>query len=145
MRSRVLLLAVALACVALAPTRLAASDLRLKVIAHPTRAGALDQAVVRAIYLKQRQFWGDGKPTIPINREAGSDVREAFSEKVFGQGSGRLAAYWNQRYYEAGEFPPATLASDEAVLRFVAGNPDAIGYVAADTDTDSVAVVLTLR
>jgi hypothetical protein len=56
-----------------------------------------------------------------------------------------LATYWNQRYFEAGEFPPATLASQEAVLRFVSKNPNAIGYVTGEETSDSVAVVRVLK
>jgi hypothetical protein len=40
--------------------------------------------------------------------------------------------------------PPATFASAEAVRRFVAAEPNAIGYVAANAVDDSVRVVLRL-
>lgn len=140
-----LFLAAGLASCLLAPPQLRASDLRVKLIAHPTRAGKLPESEVRAIYLKQKLFWNDGRPIIPINQEAGSKTRELFSQRIFGQGSHRLATYWNQRYFEAGEFPPATLASEEAVIRFVAGNVNAIGYVTLDDVSDLVAVVLVLR
>jgi ABC-type phosphate transport system substrate-binding protein len=136
------------ACVAsclLSAARLAASDAGVKVIVHPARASKLTPDEARAIYLKQKLFWNDGQPIIPINREAGSEARELFSELVFGQGSRRLATYWNQRYFDAGEFPPATLASEDAVIRFVAANQNAIGYVALEEVPDSVAVVLVLR
>ena len=136
------------ACVAsclLSAGRLGASDVGVKVIVHPTRANGLTTGEARAIYLKQKLFWSDGQPIIPINREAGSEARELFSELVFGQGSRRLATYWNQRYFEVGEFPPATLASEDAVIRFVAGNENAIGYVSLEEVPDSVAVVLVLR
>lgn len=128
----------------LSTSPLVAADLPIKLIAHPNRAGALTATEVRAIYLKQKQLWNDGAPIIPINREAGSDTRERFSTKIFGQDSRRLAAYWNQRYFEAGEFPPATLASDEAVIRFVAGNEHALGYVTREDVGESVAVILEL-
>ena len=118
--------------------------MRVKVITHPTRAGKLTKGEVRAIYLKQKRFWNDGLPIVPINRETGSKARELFSEKIFGQDSARLAAYWNQRYFEAGEFPPATLASEEAVIRFVAGNENAIGYVTVEDVEHSVAVAMVL-
>ncbi len=123
---------------------LAATAVRVQLIANPARAATLTKTEIRAIYLKRRLLWGDGQPIIPINREAGSDVRELFSERIFGQDSRRLAAYWNQRYFEAGEFPPATLASEEAVVRFVAENRNAIGYVTREVD-DSVAVLLVVE
>ena len=135
------------ACLAawlLFPAVLGAADVRVKLIAHPTRAARRTETEVRAIYLKKKLLWGDGRPIIPINREAGSSTRELFSHKLFGQDSRRLATYWNQRYFEAGEFPPPTLPSEEAVMRFVAGNENAIGYVIADDTSDAVTVVLVL-
>ncbi len=123
--------------------RVGAEELRIKLIVHPSRAGKITEADARAIYLKQKVFWDDGKSLIPINREAGSHAREEFSRRLFGQSSRRLAAYWNQRYFEAGEFPPATLASEEAVVRFVSENPEALGYVTAG-DVSDVAVALSL-
>ncbi len=115
------------------------------VVAHPSRAADISKATLRAIFLRQRLFWEDGTPVIPINREAGSQARELFSKRLLGQGSRRLASYWNQRYFEAGEFPPATLASDEAVLRYVASKKNAIGYTTKAEPGDSVVVILTLR
>lgn len=140
-----LLLATCLAACLPWPARLEAADGVVKMIAHPTRPGGMTPAQARAIYLKQRLFWDDGQAIIPINLQAGSEARELFSERVFGQSSRRLATYWNQRYFEAGEFPPATLASEEAVVRFVADNPNAVGYVTTESVGDSVVVVLVLE
>jgi ABC-type phosphate transport system substrate-binding protein len=133
-----------LACALLAPRGLGAADAPVTVIAHPSRAAPLSQADARAIYLKQKLYWPDGQAIVPINRESGSATRERFSERLFGQSSRRLADYWNQRYFEAGEFPPATLASDDAVRRFVAAHRNAIGYVTPQDADDSVVVVLQL-
>jgi ABC-type phosphate transport system substrate-binding protein len=125
--------------------RLEAADVLVKMIAHPSRSAAMTVAKARAIYLKQRLFWDDGEAILPINLQAGSEAREIFSQRVFGQSSRRLATYWNQRYFEAGEFPPATLASEEAVVRFVSDNPNAVGYVTSESVGDSVVVVLVLE
>lgn len=144
-RAHFLLFASVLTSCLLGPLPICAADGLIKLIAHPTRAHQVTKSEARAIYLKQKRFWDDGRPIIPINREAGSEARELFSERVFGQDSRRLAAYWNQRYFEAGEFPPATLASEEAVIRFVAGNENALGYVTMENVGDSVAVVLVVR
>lgn len=144
MGSRALVSAACLAACLIFPVALDAADLRVKVIAHARRATKLSAGELRAIYLKQQKLWNDGRPIVPINREAGSAARELFSKRLFGQDSLRLATYWNQRYFEAGEFPPATLASEEAVMRFVAGNENAIGYVTLEELTDSVTVVFVL-
>lgn len=117
----------------------------LRVVVHVSRDVDLAVRDLRAIFLKQRRFWSDGEPIVAINRDAGSRARESFSMRIFGEGSRRLAGYWNQRYFEAGEFPPSTLASDEAVLRFVAQNENAIGYVLADDVGVKVRIVRVLE
>ena len=98
---------------------------------------------MRAIYLKQTTVLGRrrGRSFRSTSRRAARRA-SGSRESVFGQGSRRLATYWNQRYFEEGGFPPATLASQEAVIRFVAGNENAIGYVTQETVGDSVAVAL---
>jgi ABC-type phosphate transport system substrate-binding protein len=139
-----ILLAACLATGVLWPARLGAADAGVKVIVHPSRVEHLTKNDVRAIYLRQRRLWDNGAAIVPINLAAGSEARERFSEAVFGQGSRRLATYWNQRYFEEGGLPPATLASQEAVIRFVAGNENAIGYVTQETVGDAVKVALVL-
>jgi ABC-type phosphate transport system substrate-binding protein len=148
MRSKAdtLLRALCVASWLLAGSRLEAADVSVKLIVHPTRAGTpVTKGEARAIYLKQKMFWTDGEPIIANNREAGSEARELFSKRVFGRDSRRLAGYWNQRYFEAGEFPPATLASEAAVVRFVSENPNAVGYVTASQVSDAVTVALVLE
>jgi hypothetical protein len=55
-----------------------------------------------------------------------------------------LPAYWNEQYFH-GVLPPIILGSEEAVVRYVASRPDAIGYVDARHVDASVATALLLR
>jgi len=111
------------------------------VIVHPERGERLDEDGLRKIYLKTRRFWSDGAVIVPVNRNAGSALRTAFDRALFGEEVRRLAVYWNREYFR-GVLPPATLASDEAVLRFVAGEKRAIGYIQSSRVDDSVRAVL---
>ena len=74
----------------------------------------------------------------------GSELREAFSRWIFDAGSAALAGYWNEQYF-LGMFPPATLSSTLAVKRYVAAEPNAIGYIESATVDSSVRVVLELK
>jgi ABC-type phosphate transport system substrate-binding protein len=121
----------------------AAGSEDLAVIVHASRQASLTPAELARIYLRQRRHWRDGEPILPVNREAGSSSRRLFVRRIFGGDTRRLAVYWNQQYFK-GVLPPATLASDEAVRRFVAGEPRSIGYVAASAVDESVRVVLRL-
>jgi ABC-type phosphate transport system substrate-binding protein len=121
-----------------------AEELELAVIVHPTRAAALTTEAVKRIFLKRQRFWDDGHPIVAINQEVGTPAREAFTRLVFGAEAARLPAYWNERYFH-GVLPPIILGSEEAVMRYVASRPGAIGYVDARHADASVAVVLRLR
>jgi len=122
----------------------AIAEERVAVIVHPGREVELNVAETAQIYLRKRRFWSQGEPLIPVNRNADSKVRKLFSRVVFGEQAGRLRTYWNRQYFH-GVLPPATLASDQAVRRFVAKEPNAIGYVDAASVDSTVRVVLYLE
>ncbi len=121
-----------------------ASAQDLAVIVNVDREARLTISEIARIYLKQRRFWNDRDPIVPLNRDAGSPARESFVRAVFGAKARQLADYWNQQYFR-GVLPPATLASDEAVRRFVASEPRAIGYIVRSAVDDSIRVVLYLQ
>jgi ABC-type phosphate transport system substrate-binding protein len=123
------------------PAPLAAEE--IVVIVHPTREAALDTSELAQIYLKQRRRWPGGDAIVPVNREPTSPLRDVFARAVLGRPPQQLALYWNRQYFH-GVQPPATLASDEAVKRFVASEPRAIGYIRASALDPSVRVVLRL-
>jgi len=116
----------------------------LVVIVHADRDVRLTLPEVAQIYLKKRRFWEGGKRIVPVNRDSGSAAREGFTRRVFGEDAAQLVVYWNRQYFR-GVLPPATLASDEAVRRFVAREPLAIGYISARLADASVKVVLRLE
>lgn len=107
----------------------------LAVIVHPSRSDTPGLLDLRRIYLRNRRLWADGAPIVPINLEPHTPEREGFSQRVLGGPPARFADYWNKRYFD-GVLPPLVLPSPAAVVRFVAQNPHAIGYVSLpDVDT----------
>jgi hypothetical protein len=137
-----MLVALAL-CLAPSPAA-AAEPLELAVIVHPSRSATLGVETLKRIYLKRQRFWDDGRAIIAINQEVGTPARDAFTRIVFGEEAARLPAYWNEQYFH-GVMPPILLGSEEAVVRYVASRPDAIGYVDARHVDGTVAVALKLR
>ena len=115
----------------------------IAVIVNRDRTTQLSREEIAQIFLKKRRFWDDGTSILPVNQSAGSATRASFDKAVFGAGARRLSVYWNRAYFR-GVLPPATLASDEAVRRFVVSEPRAIGYLRAGVVDASVRVVLIL-
>lgn len=116
-------------------------DARVAVIVHAQRAEVPSRSELARIYLKKRRFWSNGDPIVPINRDGASPARDRFDREVLGQRAKRWLGYWNRQYFQ-GVLPPATLASDRAVKRFVALEPKAIGYIPEALVDPSVRVVL---
>ena len=112
------------------------------VVVHPDRIVSLRTSDIAQIFLKQRRFWRNGEAIVPVNRDA-SSAREDFTRTVFGVDARSQVTYWNREYFR-GVLPPITLASDEAVLRFVASDPRAVGYVPVSLVDDTVRVAARL-
>ena len=132
------------ALVAFAALPLQADEPVLAIIVNRERTTDLRLEDVASIFLKKRRFWEDGAPVVALNRQPGSAAREIFSGRVLGTDSTRLAAYWNEQYFQ-GIFPPAMLESSAAVKRYVAADRNAIGYIEASEVDDSVRVALSVR
>jgi len=110
------------------PPPAATSD-SLCIIAHvPEDSLGANVALVRRIFMLRRRFWPDGTPAHPVNLPAASPVRERFSLAVLQASVRDLSSYWDDRYFH-GTRPPLSVASERAVLLFVARTKGAVGYV----------------
>ena len=117
---------------------------RLVVIVHPARKAQLNLEDVARIYLKKHRVWDDGQPIVALNQAPGSPARESFSQLALGSESTRLSTYWNEQYFH-GILPPVALSSAASVKRYVASDPNAIGYIELSDVDDSVHVALQLE
>ncbi len=118
----------------------------MAVVVNASVRDSVDRATVRRVFLVRQRFWDDGSPARPVNLDARSGVRDVFSRRVLGGPTGDFSDYWNDLWFH-GTSPPPTLASDQAVLLFVARTRGAIGYVnarSARSPPAGVRVVLIL-
>ena len=95
------------------------------------------------IYLKKIQIDNRGVRWIPLNLEAASRFRRAFSRTLFKQLPEEMEGYWNIQYFQ-GVSPPYVVGSAGAMVSFVASTPGAIGYIPPCKADNRVKVVLTL-
>lgn len=107
----------------------------LWIIAHRSvPVDRIDREELARIFLLKKMRWPDGRPIVPVNREAESRARQLFTRIVLGRSVRALISYWNQMQFR-GHMPPVVQESDAAVLGFVAHVPGAIGYVRAREGT----------
>lgn len=80
------------------------------------------------IYKRKKLAWDDGTRIQAVNLPADDPTRRLFSKRILKSLPEAQTQYWNAMYFQ-GIFPPHVVASPEAMLRYVADTPGAIGYV----------------
>jgi len=107
--------------------------------ANPVKS--LTVTELRRIFLKQTRMWPHAESVVPVDWDATSEIRQAFSRQVLNRSVREMAEYWVQQSVTQGLAPPSTQKSSRAVLRFVAGVPGAISYMPPSEVDDSVNIV----
>jgi ABC-type phosphate transport system substrate-binding protein len=115
----------------------------MAVVVAPGHARTVAREDLALIYLRKKTFWSDGTRVQAVNLPASSPLRNEFSHAVLGSSLEELDAYWANLYFH-GVSPPFVLGSEEAVVRFIAETPGAIGYVSFCKADARVAVVLVI-
>lgn len=112
------------------------------VIVHPSNAsGSVSREFVAHAFLKRVTRWPDAEVIRPVDQHPDSSVRTDFSDEVLQRSLSAMRSYWQQRIFSGRELPPPELDSDEAVVRFVASSPGAIGYVSSHAKLHDVKVI----
>ena len=99
------------------------------------------QDFLRRAFLKTSTRWDDGEVLKPVDQRPSARVRVHFSKAVLGRTVAAVKNYWQQRIFSGRGVPPPELASDEAVVRYVAAHRGAVGYVEEDTPLEGVTVL----
>ena len=136
------LVACGLLCAGFGGARAATLNITVITAAQAPRL-SFDRYTLRNVFLRKIFVDKDGQRLIPVNLPAGSPLREAFVQEVTHLPDAQQDDYWNRQYFQ-GVSPPYVLASQQAVVRFVATTPGAIGYVTSCYVDSSVRVVFEL-
>jgi ABC-type phosphate transport system substrate-binding protein len=131
-------LAVALLCLACAAAPSAQAD--TAVIVNAGNNTPLDDEVIAKIFLRQVKTFPDGSVAAPVNQREGATSDE-FRAKILKKNGSQFKAYWAQQLFTGGAKPVQEVEGDDAVLKFVAETPNAIGYVDASKVKGGVKVV----
>jgi ABC-type phosphate transport system substrate-binding protein len=100
------------------------------VVVHPSNpSGTLSRKFVGEAFLKKTTRWADGDVIRPVDLLPDSPVRAKFSQDVLKRSVAEVKSYWQQIIFSGRDVPPPELPDDDAVLKFVAKNGGAIGYV----------------
>jgi ABC-type phosphate transport system substrate-binding protein len=88
-------------------------------------------------------FLGKSTTLKPVNNAA--PVRSQFYSKVAGKDDAQVKAIWSKLVFTGKATPPKELASNDEVVKAVAADPNAIGYVDKSSVDGTVKVVYELK
>jgi ABC-type phosphate transport system substrate-binding protein len=94
------------------------------------------------IFLGKVATFPNQSAALPIDQPEGSAIRDEFYSKVVHKNSSQLTAYWAKIIFTGEGRPPQLIASDVAVRKAVANNPNAIGYIDKSAVNRSVKIIL---
>jgi ABC-type phosphate transport system substrate-binding protein len=128
---RLLISLSAFACLlAFWPAHAALDDTLAVIVPQNHGGGIVEPTELSLIFWRKKLYWKDGKRIQPVNLASENPLRRLFSREVLGSLPENQTEYWNIQYYH-GISPPHVVNSQEAMLRYVAETPGAIGYVSA--------------
>lgn len=100
------------------------------IVPHNQSIHQLDVNELSLMFWRKKLYWADGKRIQTLNYSATNPLRLQFSLSVLKSPPETQTDYWNELYFH-GISPPHVVSSQEAMLRFVADTPGAIGYIDA--------------
>lgn len=100
------------------------------VSAQSPLANELHANELPLIYWRKKLYGAHGQSLRPANLHAEHPLRLLFSDWVLRSSPAAQIGYWNGLYFH-GVQPPFSVQSEEAMIRYVADNDDAMGYVDA--------------
>lgn len=99
---------------------------------------------VSLIFLGKQTTFPSIAKAHPVDLSQRSPAREEFYTKVTGKTAAQVKAAWSRMVFAGKGQPPKEMASSDDAKKFVAANPDAIGYIETAAVDASVKVVLSV-
>ncbi|WP_374592477.1 hypothetical protein [Aquabacterium sp.] len=122
-----------------------AASAQVAVIVNPkSPLASITPEQASAIFLGKTTSLPGGGTAAPADLPEGSNAHEAFYSKAAGKSAAQVKATWARLTFSGKAVPPKELPSAADVKKFVANNPEAIGYIEKSAVDSSVKVVLTL-
>ena len=113
------------------------------VVGAKSPVGTMTSEQVSNVFLGKSNALPGGGTAVLGDLPDSSPTHELFYTKVTGKNSAQVKAAWSRLVFSGKATPPKELATAADVKKFVAANPDAIGYIEKSAVDSSVKVVFS--
>ena len=97
------------------------------------------------MFLKKITVWRTKQPVVVVDQAETTKIRQQFCRDVHHRDLQSVQGYWQTQIFSGRAVPPQQRAGDSEVLAFVAGNPNAVGYVSAGATLPPGVKVLEIK
>lgn len=105
-----------------------------RVVVHPENPlPAIPTSEVSDLFLGKKDAWPHGVAVRVVERPIRSELRGAFTHDMHDRSVESVHQLWQRRILSGRVHAPDLAESDADVLRIVASDPGAVGYISADT------------
>lgn len=112
------------------------------IIAHKNNpVNNISSASLSNLYLGEINKLSNGTKVIPLDLKKGNEAKEIFYEAIFGKSVAKMQGYWMEKLLTGRGKPPKSFSSEEGLIREVASDISAIGYVSVANVTGDVKVL----
>ncbi|MFK2878832.1 type 2 periplasmic-binding domain-containing protein [Rhodanobacter hydrolyticus] len=108
----------------------------------PVKSLSKDDAA--ALYLGKTTSLPAGGNAKLFDLADSNPLREKFYQAATGKSASQVKSVWSRLVFSGRAVPPKELGSDDAVVKAVAADPSAVGYVDSSAVNGSVRAVLQL-
>lgn len=99
------------------------------VIVHAGNGASLDDEAIANLFLGQTKTFAGGAEATPVNQKDSAGATGEFASRYLKKTPAQLRAFWAKQVFTGAGRPPKELDGDDAVIKFVAATPGAIGYI----------------
>jgi hypothetical protein len=104
----------------------------IAVVVHPqNKLQGLSSSKLRAIFMRNRIRWPDGKPIWLLNWDGRSGLRISFDQLVLKMSPDKVSRYWIDRRIRGLGRPPRSIGSAQVIQSIVSRQEKAISYLRA--------------
>jgi hypothetical protein len=114
------------------------------VVVNPSNSTTVNKNDISRIFLGKLKAFPGGASVVAVNQKSGSTGKVEFDQKVVGKSASQIKAYWSKLMFSGKGKPPKELSNDNEIKSFIAGEPNAIGYIDEANIDSSVKVIFKL-
>lgn len=118
------------------PIRAWSQDLAV-IVNRDNPLNTLSKQQLVDLFMGRSPYFPCGCAVVKLDAPSASMVRKAFYHSLVGMSLNEVNAYWARLMFSGRATPPMQVHQEQDIVKLVADNSNAIGYVPKDTYGDS--------